>query len=149
MAAIERSGLVGLYVQRIEQGRYIFGTKKISAKIQNGKLIIRVGGGYMSVDEFVSQYGSIELEKMQLDISPTRQSAMSTSFAQSNTNVSRKVGAVGNSTFGSKFAVDISSSPRRSNSKSPKKSPRRSPRRTNEKRIETTTYKMVESKNNI
>lgn len=34
------------------------------AKIINGKLVIRVGGGYMSVDEFIDQYGKIELLKI-------------------------------------------------------------------------------------
>jgi hypothetical protein len=34
------------------------------AKIINGKLVIRVGGGYMSVDEFIDQYGKIELLKL-------------------------------------------------------------------------------------
>jgi hypothetical protein len=34
------------------------------AKIINGKLVIRVGGGYMGADEFIEQYGKIELLKM-------------------------------------------------------------------------------------
>jgi len=32
-------------------------------KIINGKLVVRVGGGYMSADEFIEQYGKIELLK--------------------------------------------------------------------------------------
>ena len=42
----------------------MFGTRKIYAYILNGKLIIRVGGGYMSVDEFLDQYTPAELEKL-------------------------------------------------------------------------------------
>ena len=42
----------------------MFGSKQILAKIINGKLVIRVGGGYMSADEFIDQYGKIELAKM-------------------------------------------------------------------------------------
>ena len=42
----------------------MFGTKKIYAKIINGKLVIRVGGGYMSIDEFMFYYGAQELNKM-------------------------------------------------------------------------------------
>lgn len=38
-------------------GFYMFGSKKIYAKIMNGKLVIRVGGGYMSIDEFMKHYG--------------------------------------------------------------------------------------------
>ena len=41
----------------------MFGTKKIMAKIINGKLVIRVGGGYMSVEVFIEQYGRMELMK--------------------------------------------------------------------------------------
>lgn len=42
----------------------MFGTKKILAKIMNGKLVIRVGGGYMSAEEFIEQYGKIEMMKL-------------------------------------------------------------------------------------
>lgn len=42
----------------------MFGSKKIFAKIINGKLLIRVGGGYMGIDEFMFYYGAQELNKM-------------------------------------------------------------------------------------
>ena len=42
----------------------MFGSKKIFAKIINGNLLIRVGGGYMSIDEFMFYYGAQELNKM-------------------------------------------------------------------------------------
>ena len=42
----------------------MFGTKKILAKIINGRLIIRVGGGYMNAEEFIDQYGKIEMMKI-------------------------------------------------------------------------------------
>ena len=42
----------------------MFGSKKIFAKIMNGKLLIRVGGGYMGIDEFMFYYGAQELNKM-------------------------------------------------------------------------------------
>ena len=42
----------------------MFGTKKILAKIINGRLIIRVGGGYMNAEEFIDQYGKIEMLKI-------------------------------------------------------------------------------------
>jgi len=53
-----------LNVKRIAPGKYLFGTKHIMAKIINGKLVIRVGGGYMSADEFIEQYGKMEMMKM-------------------------------------------------------------------------------------
>ena len=34
------------------------------AKIINGKLVIRIGGGYMSAEEFVEHYGKIEMAKL-------------------------------------------------------------------------------------
>lgn len=43
----------------------MFGEKKIFAKIINGKLIIRVGGGYMNIDEFMQHYGAQEIARQQ------------------------------------------------------------------------------------
>jgi len=40
-------------VVRKGPGKYSFGTKNIMAKVINGKLVIRVGGGYMGADEFI------------------------------------------------------------------------------------------------
>lgn len=51
-------------VQRISASNYMFGTKKILAKIINDRLVIRVGGGYMNAEEFIEQYGKIEMMKM-------------------------------------------------------------------------------------
>ena len=51
-------------VQRLTAGNYMFGTKKILAKIINGKLVIRVGGGYMNAEEFIDQYGKVEMMKL-------------------------------------------------------------------------------------
>lgn len=38
---------------RLGGGFYLFGTKKIYCKIMHGRLVVRVGGGYMSIDEFL------------------------------------------------------------------------------------------------
>ena len=51
--ALNRSPYADLKVVRLDTGKYMFGTKKILAKIINNKLVIRVGGGYTSVDEFI------------------------------------------------------------------------------------------------
>jgi hypothetical protein len=51
-------------VQRISASNYMFGTKKILAKIINDHLVIRVGGGYMNAAQFIEQYGHIEIVKM-------------------------------------------------------------------------------------
>lgn len=46
-----------LKIKRLGKGFYMFGEKKIYAKIINGQLVIRVGGGYMGIDEFMKHYG--------------------------------------------------------------------------------------------
>ena len=51
-------------VRRLGGGFYLFGTKKIYAKIMNGKLVVRVGGGYMVIDEFIKTYSEPELNKL-------------------------------------------------------------------------------------
>ena len=53
-----------LPVKRLGVGKYMFGSRNIIAKIINGNLLIRVGGGYMSADEFIEQYGRMEMLKM-------------------------------------------------------------------------------------
>jgi chromosome segregation ATPase len=52
-------------IKKLEQkGYYLFGTRKIFAKVQNGRLVIRVGGGYMSIEEFIEAYGQSELDRI-------------------------------------------------------------------------------------
>jgi hypothetical protein len=50
-------------VKRLGEGQYMYGSKKIFAKVMNGKLVIRVGGGYMLIDEFLANYAELEMEK--------------------------------------------------------------------------------------
>lgn len=54
-----------LPIKRLGNGYYMFGTRKIYAKIINGKLVIRVGGGYMGIDEFMKHYLDVELLKVE------------------------------------------------------------------------------------
>ena len=51
-------------IKRLGGGFYLFGLKKIYAKIMNGKLVIRVGGGYMIIEEFIANYAQQELQKL-------------------------------------------------------------------------------------
>jgi hypothetical protein len=55
---------VNIPVRRLEPGYYLFGTKKIYAKVMNNKLVIRVGGGYMSFQEFRDTYSHVEETKI-------------------------------------------------------------------------------------
>ena len=52
-------------VKRLGGGFYLFGTRKIYAKIMNGKLVVRVGGGYMVIDEFIATYSEPEINKLE------------------------------------------------------------------------------------
>lgn len=40
-------------VKRLGGGYYIMGSKKIYCKIMNNRLVVRVGGGYMGIEQFV------------------------------------------------------------------------------------------------
>ena len=51
-------------IRKLGNGYYLFGTKKIYAKILNGKLVIRVGGGYMIIEEFIATYADAEMAKI-------------------------------------------------------------------------------------
>jgi len=44
--------ITGLIIRKVSANNYIFGTKKIQAKINNGILLIRVGGGFMDIEGF-------------------------------------------------------------------------------------------------
>lgn len=48
---------------RLQPGIYSFGSKKVCVKVENGKINIRVGGGYMRIHEFLEKYTSMEFEK--------------------------------------------------------------------------------------
>ena len=48
---------------RLQPGIYSFGSKKVCIKVENGKINIRVGGGYMVIDEFLEKFTVIEVDK--------------------------------------------------------------------------------------
>ena len=50
---------------RESEGVYQFGTKRIGVKVAKEKIEIRVGGGFLSIDEFLDQYTPAELEKLE------------------------------------------------------------------------------------
>jgi len=50
---------------RESQGVYQFGSKRIAVKVEKDKINIRVGGGYLTIDEFLDQYTPGELEKLE------------------------------------------------------------------------------------
>ena len=53
-----------IMLMRESSGVYEFGTKRIQVEVIQNKIKIRVGGGNMSIDEFIDQYTPVELEKL-------------------------------------------------------------------------------------
>jgi len=50
---------------RESEGVYQFGSKKVYVKIEKGdQILCRVGGGFMLIDEFLSQYTDHEYERL-------------------------------------------------------------------------------------
>ena len=60
----ERNKLKIMFM-REQEGVYQFGTKKVYVRVDKDKINIRVGGGFLSIDEFLDQYTPAELEKLE------------------------------------------------------------------------------------
>ena len=51
---------------RESEGVYQFGQKRVYIKIWKGnQLVVRVGGGYMLIQDFIEQYTAQEVERIQ------------------------------------------------------------------------------------
>ena len=50
---------------RESEGVYQFGSKRVAIRVDKDKINIRVGGGYLAIDEFLDQYTPAELEKLE------------------------------------------------------------------------------------
>lgn len=50
---------------RESEGVYEFGQRRVMVKVERGKIQIKVGGGYLSIDEFLDQYTPVELERLE------------------------------------------------------------------------------------
>ena len=61
---------------RDSAGHYSYFTKKVIMKVENNNLIIRVGGGFMSIDEFIEQHNPISKHTRQLGSAHPFQSSM-------------------------------------------------------------------------
>lgn len=50
---------------RESEGVYIFGTKRVYVKVEKGnKVVVRIGGGFISIDDFINQYTETEVDKI-------------------------------------------------------------------------------------
>jgi hypothetical protein len=72
----------------------------------NGKLVVRVGGGFMVIEEFIASYAEVELKKMQnIESNENKEDNSSKSKGgYSSTRKSPRIGASprGGETFGKK-----------------------------------------------
>ena len=50
---------------RESSGVYEFGSKRVRVEVQRDKITIKVGGGFLSIDEFLDQYTPDELAKLE------------------------------------------------------------------------------------
>ena len=98
---------------RESEGVYEFGSKRVMVKVERDKIQIKVGGGFLSIDEFIDQYTPVELEKLERR-DPlrrfTERVAVQKTIASANANERSPV--------------------RKPQSASPTKSPKKSPRKT-------------------
>ena len=53
-------------IHRIEASKYLFGTRVINAQIINGVLMVRVGGGFMSMEQFVDKHSAKEIHRLRV-----------------------------------------------------------------------------------
>lgn len=53
-----------LPVLKLEAGKYMIGTEKKPIQIKNDSLLIRVGGGYATLEEYLHQNGPFECIKL-------------------------------------------------------------------------------------
>ena len=49
---------------REKAGVYAFGNKRVYVKMESGKIFVKVGGGFQSVEEFLKNHAGSELDKM-------------------------------------------------------------------------------------
>lgn len=56
---------MGIMFLRESEGVYQFGQKRVYIKVEKGdKIFVRVGGGYMNIEEFIRTYTTEETDKI-------------------------------------------------------------------------------------
>lgn len=48
---------------RMQEGVYEFGTRRVHVKVERNAIHVKVGGGWVPIDEFLEQYIPVELER--------------------------------------------------------------------------------------
>ena len=57
---VNESG-VKLEIQRLSKGKYLIGSQQTFLKIMNGHLIVRIGGGFTSIEDYLKNYAMTEM----------------------------------------------------------------------------------------
>lgn len=68
----DRSRLKVMFLRQSE-GVYVFGTKRVFVKLEMDKIVsklkrvtlVRVGGGYLTIEEFIDIYTPLELDRLE------------------------------------------------------------------------------------
>ena len=60
---------------RESAGVYEFGSKRVMIKVERNKIQVKVGGGFIKIEEFLDTYTPSELEKLERRASPARRPA--------------------------------------------------------------------------
>ena len=47
--------------RRETEGVYTYGRRRVFIKLEKGQIIIRVGGGYLTIDEFIDFYSPFDM----------------------------------------------------------------------------------------
>ncbi|CAI2384062.1 unnamed protein product [Moneuplotes crassus] len=63
IASFVNNSDIDVPIKRTDDGKYMIGDKKISATLRNGKLLIRVGGGYQTLQEYMETIGEAKLRR--------------------------------------------------------------------------------------
>jgi hypothetical protein len=60
-----KAKLASMFVRENGEGIYQFGTRKVFIRVEQDQIIIRVGGGFLHIEEFLAQYMTVEYEKQE------------------------------------------------------------------------------------
>lgn len=61
----DKARLASMFVRENGESIYHFGSKKLFIKVEQDQIIIRVGGGFLNIEEFLAQYMTVEFEKQE------------------------------------------------------------------------------------
>jgi len=59
----DKDQLKVMFIRECE-GIYLFGTRRVNIKAEKNNIVVRKGGGYIKIEEFIIHYTPIELERL-------------------------------------------------------------------------------------